>query len=93
MNVQEDFQFLLNLLNEKKETSDRNENISKIQKAIINVMNFFITDFDKSNLFLQIRKLLKNLFASYSNFSKAKKGEFSINTYFFNDRIIHPAIQ
>ncbi len=59
MNVQEDFQFLLDLLNEKKETSDRNENISKIQKAIINVMNFFITDFDKSNLFLQIRNCSK----------------------------------
>ena len=55
MNVQEDFQFLLNLLNEKKETSYGNENISRIQKAIVNVMNFFITDFDKSNRLFCLR--------------------------------------
>lgn len=43
MNFQEDFQYLLKNLTEKQETE-----ITRIRDALTNVMNFFITDFDKS---------------------------------------------
>jgi hypothetical protein len=46
MNFQEDFQYLLDNIKEKTEID--NGNITRIRKALINVMNFFITDFDKS---------------------------------------------
>lgn len=46
MNFQEDFQYLLDNIKEKNEID--NGNITRIRKALINVMNFFITDFDKS---------------------------------------------
>ena len=48
MNFQEDFQYLLKILTEKQENTVRNENIPRIRKALMNVMNSFITDFDKS---------------------------------------------
>jgi hypothetical protein len=50
MNFQEDFQYLLKILTEKQENTVRNEDIPRIRKALMNVMNSFITDFDKSIL-------------------------------------------
>lgn len=44
MNIQEEFNFLLRNLSEKEQNV---ENIKRLRRALTNVINFFITDFDK----------------------------------------------
>lgn len=44
MNIQEEFNFLLRNLSEKEQN---NENIIRLRRALTNVINSFITDFDK----------------------------------------------
>lgn len=56
MNFQEDFQYLLDNIKEKNEID--NGNITRIRKALINVMNFFITDFDKSEQIFLLNNFL-----------------------------------